>query len=507
MLTVRNLISFNILILFSWNFAHAQMQFPEFTISKTEVEGHLRFLASDALQGRNTGSEGNRIAAAYIAAQLEAYGVQKPAATNSYFQPVDLEQIQPITQATLTWNKNTFKQKETLMMLRGKGGILNANAVFAGHGWVDEAQGINDYAGLDVKGKIVITNIGLPNDRSPQATFQAITKKRELAKAQGAIAVVELFQLGKNFWTLATNYFGNPSMELASTEDAPKDLPAYGWILEGDSKFSEEVKKGKKNKVVLTSNASSLEKIKSDNVIGVIYGSNPALREEYVVLSAHYDHVGVGKQGGGAYTEQDSIFNGARDNAFGTTALLTAAKALAAAPPERSVIILAVTGEEKGLLGSRYYANHPIFPLEKTIYNFNTDGAGYNAMDKVTIFGLGRTGTDSLLVKGAAEFGLAVNDDPAPEQGLFDRSDNVSFAAKGVPAITYSPGFTAFDESIMKYYHQVTDNPDTIDFDYLTLYAKAFSYTARLLANIPTRPFWVTGDKYEAAGKQLYSIE
>ncbi|RMF02007.1 MAG: M28 family peptidase, partial [Bacteroidetes bacterium] len=200
----------------------------------------------------------------------------------------------------------------------------------------------------------------------------------------------------------------------------------------------------------------------------------------------------------------DSIFNGARDNAFGTTALLSAAKALALERPKRSIIILAVTGEELGLLGSAYYTEHPLVPLEQTIFNLNTDGAGYNDTGAVSIFGWKRTSTDETVETALNKFGLRVIPDPAPEQNLYDRSDNVSFAQKGVPALTFSPGFSEFDSSILAHYHQVSDEVDGLDFGYLTTYCQAFAHTARLIANRAARPTWTEGDKYYEAGKALY---
>lgn len=167
--------------------------------------------------------------------------------------------------------------------------------------------------------------------------------------------------------------------------------------------------------------------------------------------------------------------------------------------------MLAVTGEEMGLLGSQYYAEHPLVPLEKTIFNFNTDGAGYDDKTGISLIGANRTGIDEQVEKAASAFGKKVISDPAPEQGLFDRSDNVSFAKKGVPALSFSPGITGFSDELFKYYHQVTDNPETIDMTYLKEYCQAFALAARLIANRDTVPFWVADDKYEEAGKKLYS--
>lgn len=293
--------------------------------------------------------------------------------------------------------------------------------------------------------------------------------------------------------------------EAEADEAAGDDALIYGWIKNiGQEEVFARLREGENVEVGLSSSGFGKEAIRARNVVGIVEGSDPALRDEYVLLTAHYDHVGVGRQGGGPFTEQDSIFNGARDNAMGTVALLTAARALAQQPPRRSVIILAVTGEELGLLGSNYYADHPLVPLDQTVFNLNTDGAGYNNTEYVSVVGFGRTGTDAAIEAAAAAAGLEVFPNPAPEQNLFDRSDNVAFAKKGVPALTFSPGFTAFDETISKYYHQVADEADAVDMGYLLQYCRAYAHLARLIADADERPQWKAGDKYEAAGKELY---
>jgi len=156
------------------------------------------------------------------------------------------------------------------------------------------------------------------------------------------------------------------------------------------------------------------------------------------------------------------------------------------------------------LLGSQYYADHPLIPLNKVVFNFNTDGAGYTDTTAISIVGGGRTGTDEIIAKGSEAFGLKVITNPVPEMQLFDRSDNVSFAKKGVPCISFSPGFSEFSDDLMKNYHQVSDDTADLDWDYVTKYCKAFAHTTRLLANNKNKPKWVAGDKYEAAAKELY---
>lgn len=476
----------------------AQKKLPEMNLTQTEVEAHMRFLASDELQGRRTGELGLEIAARYIACNWEALGV-KPA-TEGYMQAVDLQEVTPMKEATFTWDNTDFTQGETVMMLTGEAMEVETKAVFANYGWIDEATGVNDYEGLDVEGKIVVTLTGKEGDNTPTTTFTSMRQKRKWAKERGAVALIEIFSLSPSFWGRAVGYFARPRIEIASPEGG---VP-YGWVLPGESGIATALKAGKKTKVSLILSGTQKDKIASDNVVGVIEGSDKKLKEEYVLLSAHYDHVGTGKKGGGAFTEQDSIFNGARDNAFGTVALLAAAKAFSQEPPKRSIILLACTAEEVGLLGSRYYAENPLIPLEQTVFNLNCDGAGYNDTGKVSIIGIDRVGAKKEFEQGAAAFGLEAGGDPAPEQGLFDRSDNVSFASKGVPAPNLAPGMSSFDEQIMQYYHQVADNPNTIDYAYLLKFCQTYVHTARLIADKSKRPFWAAGDKYEAAGKALY---
>jgi Zn-dependent M28 family amino/carboxypeptidase len=223
------------------------------------------------------------------------------------------------------------------------------------------------------------------------------------------------------------------------------------------------------------------------------------LKNEWIIISAHYDHVGVKKN-----ATADSIYNGARDNALGTVALLQAAKFFGKNQPKRSILFLAVTAEEKGLLGSEWYSNHPLIPLKQTVFNFNCDGAGYNDTTIVTLIDLNRTTADQLLIEGCSAFGLTLKGDPAPEQNLYERSDNVNFAVKGVPAVDMAPGVKAFDQNLFKYYHQPADEVGSLNMRYIEKFHQSFVYSAYLIANAKDRPTWKQGDKFEEAGKKLY---
>lgn len=479
---------------------------PEFQMDREEIEVQLHFLASDHLAGRRTGSPGNDIAAHYIAAHLEAYGYQPPEGHGSYFQKIPFQASEAPAQFGMNINKKDLQPTEDFLIMSGPAKeIRKAKGIFAGHGWVDAESDHDDYAGLDVEGKVVFVLPGPPGNKNPMATFEAIPTKQKLAAERGAVALIELYQLPFP-WTMFANFAGGETMRVDDNEEEESPDLVYGWMNNNDAISFEDIQANEKMRIALNSTGYQERRLYSNNVIGVLEGTDPDLKNEYLLLTAHFDHVGVGEQGG-QYTEQDSIFNGARDNAFGTVALLQAAKALSEDRPKRSVIILAVTGEELGLLGSAYYAENPLVPLEQTIFNLNTDGAGYNTTDAISIFGWSRTGTNDHVEMGLSPFGLDVIGDPAPEQGLFDRSDNVSFAKKGIPALTFSPGFNEFDAEILKNYHQVTDEASTLDFAYVKKFCQAYARTARLIANDPARPIWVEGDKYEEAGKQLYGVD
>ena len=164
------------------------------------------------------------------------------------------------------------------------------------------------------------------------------------------------------------------------------------------------------------------------------------------------------------------------------------------------------TAEEKGLLGSRYFTENLPVEASDIKFNFNIDNAGYNDTTLITVFGMERTGVQEEITSSCAELGLSALEDPAPEQGLFDRSDNVNFAVLGIPAPTFSLGFTAFNDAIFKFYHQPGDEVHTLDMDYVEKYIKAYILSAIKIANADSTPFWIEGDKYYDAGIELYGM-
>lgn len=459
------------------------------TVFKSDIESQIYFLASDELKGRETGSDELKIAAAYIANNLKKNGVIPAGDNGSFYQNVPMQRISGPKKISLRINDYVG---ETFLGIYVKNIDFKGDAVYLNYGSED------DFKGQDVQGKLIIVKAGTPETKDARAKFYAGRAKRALAKSMGAMALIELGEVDEDTFNRYAHYFNEPKTSLKSEEETESFV--HMWMIDKGMAAAASLDASSPIKVDLKIEGIVTEKISSRNVVGYLEGSDPKLKDEFVIYSAHYDHVGIGKPN----AENDSIYNGARDNAIGTVTVLSVAENFAKYPTKRSALFILFTGEEKGLLGSQYYVENPVMPLDKMVYCFNSDGAGYNDTTKITIFGLHRTTVGQHLIDAGKEFGLDVIDDPAPEQNLFDRSDNVNFAKKGIPSPTLSLGFTAFDEEINKYYHQVTDNPDNLDYDYLVKFFKSYVLSSRLIANDPVTPFWTEGDKYYEAGMELY---
>ncbi len=462
-------------------------------VDKEELRSHLYFIASDAMRGRNTGTVENEIAAQYIASRFESYGVKRAPGAESYFQQVSLMKSVSLRKANLTVGDKSFELETDMVFYTAKNGAFNGEVIYVGYGLEE------DLKGLDLKGKVVVakTGNGNPNERLTPYTIQ----KQKAVKEAGAVALVELFKPGRYPWKLIQYYFSGEKFSFYDGKEGQEKEAGFpsAWLLdqEGDLlSYFESLAAGTTASLEIAGQGNHV--IKVPNVVGYIEGTDPKLKEEVIMITAHFDHVGVSKVDG------DSIWNGARDNGIGVANMLTAAEFLAKNPPKRSIAFLACNAEEKGLLGSRWYAEHPVIPLEKTVYDLNTDTGGYNDVTKVTVVGFERTSVTNIFSTAASAFGLEAIDDPLPEENYYDRSDNVSFAAKGVPAVSFDPGYTEMNDEIKRYYHQPADEPQTLDYDYLTKYSKAYIYAVSLIGNYSGDLFWTAGDKYEEAGKELY---
>jgi hypothetical protein len=248
---------------------------------------------------------------------------------------------------------------------------------------------------------------------------------------------------------------------------------------------------------------SAPKDVKCRNVMGYIPGADPTLRQQYIVLSAHYDHLGTTRHPRMEEGKLDSIFNGARDNASGSTAVIDAARYFGKFPPRRSVMFVCYTAEEEGLIGSEWYASHPVLPLNKIVYNLNIDNASYDDTSLVTLVGLHRTTEDSAIIAACSTYRLQVNNDPTGGS-LFFESDNAPLALHGIPAPTYSMGMKAMDSTIFNRYHKLSDETGNMDMQYVTRWIHAYILAAKFIADEPRQPRWTPGDPDEKAWKTLF---
>lgn len=452
---------------------------PEFGFDAAKSREQIVYLASDELLGRMTGEPGLDSAAAYIARHFEAFGLKPNPQTGTYYQPFAIHQTGATDVGSVRQAGSAEANTSVAVLSGGK-----TDATFRALHLPNLSD--STLATVDVKGKVIVAPF--PTEGPFQARFAASNRIRVQLASAGALGLVQ-WMSGDPTPSRLASFLRNSSSLTPAIDFIHIIADAAGAFSSGD--------------IHIQTPGITTGEMNTQNVVGIIEGSDPVLKNEYVLLMAHYDHVGAQRT---AVTSNDTIFNGARDNAMGVVAMLHAAEAFSKVPTKRSLIILPVSAEEIGLLGSRHYTENPIIPLKETVYVSNIDGAGYNVTDAVTVIGLERTSASHHYKAAAKAFNLRIWDDPAGEQGLFNRSDNVNFARVGIPAPTFTAGFTAFDDEIMKYYHRPGDQADeNFDFDYLHTYVSVFVHATRLIADAPERITWVSGDTYEPAFNRLYN--
>ncbi|MGK7392446.1 MAG: M28 family peptidase [Candidatus Cyclobacteriaceae bacterium M2_1C_046] len=465
-------------------------------VTQEEIELHVRFLASDELMGRETGTRGINVAAAYISSYFKAIGVKHLPGMDSYYQAIPFYRIEAPESGEVKIGQIEAGPGEGFVSNYRKTANLTAPVVFVNYG----QEG--DLADVNLKDKIAVVMAGTPGGNARSALSATVNNETiQRLEAAGAKAVVFLWHYKEVPWENIKHFINDEKLLRNKPEE--ETLIPHFFLKATDDEQLEKVKAAIKGNATISYSGREVEEIESYNVLGYIEGADPVAKDKYLLLGAHYDHVG----GRESETGEDLIFNGARDNAVGTSAVMMAGDFFSKIKPKHSVILALWTAEEKGLLGSKYFVENPPVALDNIFYNLNIDNAGYNDTTKVTVIGLDRTLAENAIQEATQAFGLEAVTDPSPEQGLFDRSDNVNFARLGIPAPTYSLGFTAFDEEIFKYYHQVTDEAETVNFNYVTKYTRGFVFSAMKIANGQTKTFWMEGDKYEPAGKELYGIE
>lgn len=465
------------------------------TVNQQTIKDHVYYIASDEMRGRNTGSPEILKAADYLVDQLKSYGAKPVPGADGFFQPVPLRKKTPATSGSFSYAGKNFSLNDDFLVVDGKSGDYDAEVVYLEYGLAD------DYNGADVKGKMVFAKAGDGTTADRRSILRLSRAKYELARENGAAGLVEFYNSPATPWAQLGFTFNRVNLTLDSFDE--KEIIPHLWLKDMDNSNQRFMRTRSIKRASLKIEGMTNELTKDKNILAMVEGTDPELKKEFIMFSAHYDHVGIGRPN----EEGDSIYNGTRDNAIGTVTVLSGAENIAKYPMKRSALFVLFTAEEKGLLGSRYLADHPIIPNNEIVFCWNSDNGGYNDKTISTIVGLERTTASQYIKDANTAFGLEAIDDPAGEQGLFDRSDNVSFARKGIPAPTYSLGFRAFDSEITKYYHQPGDNPNTVDYDYLEKFFKSYVLASRKIGNAAERPFWTEGDKYYETGKKLYGMD
>jgi hypothetical protein len=485
----------------------------------------VQILAADNMEGRNTGSDGYRRAAAYVAGEFEQLGL-KAAGTKSYFQPMDFGVRQIVEdQSLLELVRNSHVEHLTLgedanfSLPADVADQVNAPAVFVGHGLVIPELGINDLSGLDLKGKVVFFLSGGPKTiPGPMKAHYSHTKQRWQAfRKAGAIGMASIAN-PKSMdipWSRSTLARLQPEMTLAD----PKLNDAAGMKLSlrinpaNADKFLSGTGHDMAELLALADSDRSLprfaltgsirarisvskSRVSSMNVAAILPGGDPKLSKEYIVLSAHLDHLGIGQPING-----DRIYNGAMDNASGVASLLEVAQSLkqSSKPPGRSVLFLAVTGEEKGLQGSKYFANHPTISRNDLVADINMDMfLPIHALKTVRVFGLGESSLGDDIRSVCASLGVGIQPDPQPDRNIFIRSDQYSFIQQGIPSLFFgfgyepgSPEERLHNDWLKNRYHAPSDDLDQpVDKQAAALFNQILLTLAERVANTPDRPSW-----------------
>ena len=497
------------------------------------MRGHVGFLASDEMKGREAGTPEYDIAARYVAAQFETMGLKPAGAKDSFIQPVPLVTFRAADKGSITLiNGATETPLEFgVDYLPGTTPLapeltLAAPLVFAGFGVAAPSFKRDDYAGIDVKGKIVVLLAGAPSSlpTEERAHYANIVSKREIAAKRGAVGIIlvdtptrekvsAFTRRARNWQYLGATwaegdgmpaYPGGTAPVLASVSLAGAAKLFAGLPGGADTVFAaSEGKAGNPKRMALPTTArvalkTEINRVMSSNVAGLLEGSDPVLKDEVVVLSGHLDHTGICPE-----VKGDTICNGAMDNAMGIASMIEVAHGFKhlKARPKRSILFLAVTAEEKGLVGADYFAQNPTFPKSNLVGNVNLDMpiVTYDFKD-VVAFGAERSTIGPAVARAGASMGIALVPDPKPEEGFFTRSDHYRFVQQGIPSVFLvtgpgGDGVVAGAEFLKTNYHQPSDDM-SLPFNWgaAAKFVGLNLAIARDLADAADRPRWNKGD-------------
>lgn len=511
-------------------------------LSGERMRAHVRFLASDLLEGRGVGTRGGDLATEYIASQFVIAGAKPAGDKGTYFQNFTLVGTEPqantqLSVAGATGKTTVFRWLDDFVgvTLQQKPEVaFDADAVFVGHGITAPEFQWDDYKGVNVRGKVVVLFTGEPPSNDPKffagpalTYYGRWTYKYEEAARHGAIGaiIIHTMPTASYGWNVVRSGWSKEDIAVRVAPGTPA-LAFAGWVTQEAGEQIAAALGKKTDELLRVADAkgfqampiplrfrlrttSKVREIATRNVVAKVEGSDPKLKDEAVIFTAHWDHLGIGEAQNG-----DKIYNGAVDNATGCGILLELARAWANLPekPRRSALFISVSAEESGLLGSEYYAQHPVVPAGKTALAINYDAflplGRYNDFGT---YGAERTTAYPLVQEAAQRLGLKISPDPRPLAGLYYRSDHFSFARVGIPAFSINrgdelagrpPGTGAklFEEFNTQRYHQPSDEyRDDWDFSGLEIYARLGFLIGMDAANIPTLPTWRAGDEFLAA--------
>lgn len=542
----------SLLTIFSMSFVAVFGQTGKYTslFSENELKAHVKFLSDDLLEGRGPGTRGGELATKYIATQLESYGVKGAGKNGSYFQPVSLVGVKasPDTMLNISGNgKNeSFKFAEDFVAFTGaqKDDVsIDTDLVYVGYGIEAPEQKWNDYKGNanDYRGKILVMMVNDPPATSAEPKlfggkaltyYGRWTYKYEQAARMGAAGVILIHttESAGYGWNVVRTSNGAWRYDVArGNNDKTPFLQMRSWMTEDTArkifsmagkdlnKLREDAKSRDFQPVNLNLKAkinikSELKRVDAPNVVGVWQGSDAKLKNEYVIYTAHWDHLGIGAPN----AKGDNIYNGALDNASGVAQILALAKAVTKLPraeqPKRTQVFVFTTAEEQGLLGAEWYATHPIFPLDKTAANINVDGGNFYGLTRdYGALGADRSNLWELVNSVLKERKMTYLPDAHPEQGFFFRSDHFPFAKVGVPSLSIQDGEDYigkskdwskkfFEEYNAKNYHQPSDEFDeTWRYDGMIQSLDVTMAIGMRVSDLPKLPAFNSGDEFAGA--------
>jgi len=466
------LLSVALVSIVSASMADAQTDNERSRITPQEIDAHLRFLSSDLLEGRAPATRGGRIAEEYIATQLQAFGVKPGVGDSSYFQrvPIDVVKADPSTIKVTASGKANANLRFTDDVVVWPGSATDASSahgelVYVGYGATAPEYKWDDYKDTDVRGKILLV---LVNDPPATATepnlfggkamtyYGRWTYKYEEAERRGAagMLIVHTTERAGYPWHVVVNSNSTEHRLLLRDPSLPAPIGVRGWITDSAATAllaqaglnmsqlrqqaeSRDFRPVSTGIIIDASMKNSLQHMAANNVVGLVRGIDPKVRDEYVAYSAHWDHFGIGPVVNG-----DSIYNGAVDNASGVASILAIAHAAAEGiKPRRSQLFVFVTAEESGLLGSAYFGEHPTVPASKIVAALNMDIVPVNGRVRdLNVMGDNKSSLGPALAQLVKSDGIRLSPDAHPEQGHFYRSDHFSFAKAGIPSVSIGGG-------------------------------------------------------------------